>query len=309
MQNRRQAAQAAQSGSSPMGGMQQGVGPQGMMGGNMSGGPMGLPHDSPTRVSPTGQQFPMGSSTGGMSPSNPMSGLTQAQQNSLNNLTPMQRQQIMMMQQHQMRNGNVNPNMLNPQAMNAMQQQQRMMQQMASSSHMGSPMLGGSTDGGNFPPSLRSNPSVPGIARSTRTPSDHSQSPMTPQLSQMGGQRGMNQLQQGGMGQMGGNMNQAWSQNSPMGQGQGYGMSPPNSAGGFGGISGNASSPMGNQQWNSNGQMMFPGGMGNQQLGDGVGLPGSRQTSATPAPQQLAQNSPMGDGAGLNDFDLFNWTQ
>ena len=79
----------------------------------------------------------------------------------------------------------------------------------------------------------------------------------------------MNQLAQGGMGQMGGgSMNQSWPQNSPMGQGQGYGMSPPNSAGGFGGMSGNASSPMNNQQWNQSGQMMFPGGMGNQQLGD-----------------------------------------
>ncbi|KAI0092504.1 hypothetical protein BDY19DRAFT_488840 [Irpex rosettiformis] len=309
LMRRQQAVQAAQAGSHSMGGMQPGGGPQGMMGGNMVGGSMGLSNESPTRMSPTGHQFPTGSTGGGMSPSNPMSGLTAAQQNNLQSLTPVQKQQLMMLQQHQqMRSGNVNPNMLNQQALTMQQQhQQRIIQQMASSAHVGSPMLGGTADGGNFPPSLRSNPSVPGIARSTRTPSDHSQSPMTPQLSQLGGQRGMNQLPQAGMG---GNMNQSWPQNSQMGQGQGYGMSPPNSAGGFGGMSGGASSPMSNQQWNQNSQMMFSGGMGNQQLGDIGGLPISRQTSATPVPQpQLAQNSPMGDGAGMNDFDIFNWTQ
>lgn len=285
----------------------------------MSAGPMGLPNGSPTRISPTSQQFPMGNAGGGgMNPANPMSGLTPAQQANLSNLTAHQKQQLMMMQQQQqqmMRSGNMNPNMMNNQMMNPMQQQQqqqRMMQQAASSSHMGSPMLGGPTDAGNFPPSLRSNPSLPGIARSNRTPSDHGHSPMTPQLNQLGGPRGMNQLTPGGMGQMGGNMNSPWPQNQQnpqMGQAQPYGMSPPNSAGGFGGLSGNISSPGNKQQWSPGGQMMFPGGMGNQHMGDTVGLPGSRQTSATPVPQQLSQNSPIGDGAGLNDFDIFNWGQ
>ena len=131
----------------------------------------------------------------------------------------------------------------------------------------------------------------------------------------------MNQLAQGaGMGQMGGaNINAAWpqSQHSPgqMGQGQGgFGMSPPGSATGFGPMGGNASSPA-NQQWNQAGQFPFAGGSpaGNQQH-DVVSLQSSRQTSATPAPMQqqqpqLAQNSPMGDQAVLNDYDIFNWPQ
>jgi len=304
----------------------------------MAGGSMGLTNGSPTRISPTGQQGPMGSQLGGfpmgntgpggMGPSPPhtMSGLNAAQQANLANLTPHQRQQLLMLQQQQqqmMRSGNPNPNMMNNQMLNAMQQQQRMAQQQAGSSpHIGSPMLGNPTDGSNFPPALRSNPSVPGIARSTRTPSDHAPSPMTPQLSQMGNQRGMNQLAQGGgMGQMGGgmgggNINTAWpqSQHNPqqMGQGQGgYGMSPPGSAGGFGGMP-NASSPVNSQHWNQSGQISFSGGPmgGNQQLSDALGMPISRQTSATPAPQQqLQQNSPMGDQIGLNEFDIFNFPQ
>ncbi|KAI0346963.1 hypothetical protein BDW22DRAFT_1425055 [Trametopsis cervina] len=312
----RQAAQAGQSGSHPMAGMQQASGPQSMIGGNMANGQMGVPNGSPTRMSPTGAQFPMGHTGGGMNSSNPMNGLTSAQQANVASLTPHQRQQLLMMQQQMMRGGNVNQNMMSTQMFNAMQQQQqRMAQQQASSSpHVGSPMLGGPTDGPAFPPALRSNPSVPGIARSTRTPSDHAPSPMTPQLSQMGNQRGMNQLVQGGMGQMG-NMNASWQQNpqsNQMAQSQGYGMSPPGSAGGFSGMPGNASSPSRqSQQWTQNGQMGFVGGMGSQ-IGDAMGLPpGSRQASATPMLQhQLSQNnSPMGDGTGLNDFDIFNWSQ
>ncbi|KAI0699832.1 hypothetical protein BC835DRAFT_1412405 [Cytidiella melzeri] len=308
---RQQAAQAAQANSISMGGIQQTSGPQSTLGGNMTGRATGLSNGSPTQISPTGQQFPMVHTGGsGLNPSNPMSGLTPAQQANLHNLTSHQKQQLLMMQQQQMmRGGNANPNILNShQLLGTMQQQQRMMQQASSPSQMGSPMLGGSTDGTNYPPSLRSNPTVPGIARSSRTPSDHTQSPMTPQSAQMGGQRGMNQLSQGGMGQMGGNMNQSWSgnqQNSQMGQSQSYGISRPDSAGGFG-IPGNGALALNNQQWNQSGQMMFPGGMGNQQLSDGS----SRQTSSTPGPQQqLQQNSPMGNGTGLNEFDIFNWSQ
>lgn len=275
-----------------------------------------------------------------------MGGLTPAQQANLANLTPHQRQQLMLMQQQQlMRGGNGNQNMMTNQMFNALQQQQQQQQQQqrmaqqqqqhqaGSSPHVGSPMLGGSVDGNNFPPTLRSNPSVSGIARSTRTPSDHAGSPMTPQLSQRtsnamqdnfnpammgGGQRNMNLSQGGGMGQMGSNMNAAWSQNqqSPqhMSQGQGgFGMSPSASAGGFNGMGGNASSPP-HQQWNHGGQFPFSAGSpaGNQQH-EVVSLQPARQTSATPAPHQqqpqLAQNSPMGDQTGLNDFDIFNWAQ
>lgn len=211
-------------------------------------------------------------------------------------------------------------------------QQQRMAQQAGSSPHIGSPMLGGAVDGNNFPPALRSNPSVPGIARSTRTPSDHAASPMTPQLGQRtlnpmqdeynrammgGGQRNMNpHAQAGGMG-----INTSWPQNqhqnqqSPQQMGQpqgGFGMATPGSAGGYSvGMAGNSSSP--HQQWNQGGQFPFSAGSPAQQS-DVMTLQPPRQASATPAPLQqqqpsLAQNSPMGEQTGLNDFDIFNWAQ
>ena len=212
---------------------------------------------------------------------------------------------------------------------------------MGASPHIGgagSPMLGG--DGASFP-ALRSNPSaVPGIARSTRTPSDHAPSPLTPQLSGGGAQdlqRAMMQQQQQqqqqaqrimhGINQMGRGMdgiNPSWpqtQQQQAQQQAGAYAMSPPGSAG-FGA----AASPTGGPQWaggaGAGAQFAYNAGSpsaGPQGQQDGGMGPVSRQTSATPAPHQqqqqqqqlAAQNNAMGDQAGLNvDFnDMFNWGQ
>lgn len=313
-----------------------------------SGGPgaMGVPNGSPTRMSPSGQQssmqqqggfpFPGGGGGGhsGMDPrmSNAM-GLTPAQQANLASMNPQQRQLFLLQQQQMMRGGNAsNAAMMNQQMYNAAQQQRIA----GSSPHMGSPMLGGATDGANFPAALRSNPGVPGIARSARTPSDHAPSPMTPQLSQRGSgsmedfQRVMMQQAQaqrnmaqggGGMNQMGmGNVNAAWPQSQPnqMQPNQGsYGpMSPPGSASGYGGMPGGSPSIGGQQQWSPNASAPYPFNTGSPSANHSVEgtAPGSRQASATPAPhqqQQVSQNSPLpgADQSGLNDFDIFDWGQ
>lgn len=196
----------------------------------------------------------------------------------------------------------------------------------------GSPMAGG-VDGNQFP-ALRSNPSVPGIARSTRTPSDSAPSPgvsqrisgHTPEdlqramMLQQAQQRGMTpHMQQGsGFPQMNwpGTNHQQQQQMQQMGQGQGgLGISPPNSAGpmhgGFGGMQGGGgmSSPVQlGAQWQQNaGSGQFPFVASSQTASQHH--PDSRQTSATPMPhQQMAQNSPQPDQGGLNDFDIFNWS-
>lgn len=289
------------------------------MGGQVSGfaqgqnGQMNVPNSNPTRI--PSQQQPM--SPHGTFPFANQQGMDPRTANAMNagnmSLDPQRRQQLQLMQQQQniMRNNQIYA-----------QQQQRLSQ--GASPHIGSPMLGGTPDGNNFP-ALRSNASVPGIARSTRTPSDHAPSPLTPQLSgrpedmqramMQQGQRNM--LQNQAMSQLGmGGMNQSWQQGQQMGNSMphaqaSYGMTPPGSAG-YGSMSGGAPSPAAGQQWAQAGagQFSFNGASPPGQPSDG-NTPGSRQTSATPAPhQQMAQNSPMGgDQAGLNDFDLFSWTQ
>ena len=171
--------------------------PQGQQNGGMPG-QMGLPNGSPTRLSAQ-QQSPMPpqgnfpfANQGGMDP-RAAAGLGGG-----NVPLDSQRRQLLLMQQQNMMRSNA--------MFNNQQQQQRLAQQAAAAAaagggggqpHLGSPMLGGSPDAPSFP-ALRSNPSVPGIARSTRTPSDHAPSPLTPQLS--GGaqdlQRAMLQQQQ-----------------------------------------------------------------------------------------------------------------
>jgi hypothetical protein len=134
----------------------------------------------------------------------------------MNNLTPHQRQQLMLMQQQQQQpsrfgGNNAPPNSsmmsMNPMTMNlnpqqaaafAAQHQQRM-------AHAGSPTHASpGIDGGQGFPILRSNSTIPGIARSTRSPSESAPSPMTPRgppargssLSQEDYQRMMMQQQQ-----------------------------------------------------------------------------------------------------------------
>ncbi|GJE84801.1 hypothetical protein PsYK624_008770 [Phanerochaete sordida] len=293
-------------------------------------GGMGVPNGSPTRMSPSGQQTPMQQQggfqfPGGGGQQNAMS-LTPAQQANLANMNPQQRQLFLMQHQQQqqiMRGGN-NPNsaMMNQQMFNAAQQQRMA----GASPHIGSPMLGGPGDGSNFPAALRSNPGVPGIARSARTPSDHASSPMTPQISQGRGgqmddfQRAMmaqRNLQGGGMNQLaGGNMNASWPQSQGMvGQGMSGAMSPPGSAGFVGMPGGGSPSIGGQQQWspnNASGQFPFNARSPSAGPQGDISISESRQTSATPAPMAgMAQNSPMpgGDQGGLNDFDIFDWTQ
>lgn len=295
-------------------------------------GAMGVPNGSPTRMSPSGQQnsmqqqggFPFPGGSGG--PSNTM-GLTPAQQATLANMNPQQRQLFLLQHQQQqqmMRGSNAQNNAMMNQQMFNPAQQQRMP---GTSPHIGSPMLGGPADGGNFPAALRSNPGVPGIARSARTPSDHAPSPMTPQISQgrggqmddfqraMMAQRNMGQV--GGMNQLGGaNMNASWPQSQGMNnQGMSGAMSPPANAS-FGGMSAGGSPSIGGQrQWSPNttgGQYPFNAGSPSSGLPGDISLSDSRQASATPAPMGgMAQNSPMpgGDQSGLNDFDIFDWTQ
>ena len=285
---------------------------------------MGLQNGSPTRISGA-QQSPMPPQ--GSFPFANQAGMDPRAANGMGGGANMpldsQRRQLLLMQQQQQQ-------MRNNAMLNA-QQQQRLAQQAGASPHIGSPMLGGSADGTNFP-ALRSNPTVPGIARSTRTPSDHAPSPLTPQLSGGGsqdlqralmqqGQRNMMHAQGHGMSQMGmGGMNPSWpqaqQQQQAAAQMQGaYGMSPPGSAG-FGSMPGGAPSPAGGgqqQQWAQGAGGQFAYNAGSPSAGrppsDGNAGPGSRQASATPAPhQQMTQNSPMGDQAGLNaDFDMFNW--
>lgn len=298
-----------------------------MSGMSQGAGPMGVPNGSPTRISPTAQQGSMQQQPGGSQMPGNMGGfdprmLTPNQQASLASMTPQQRQLFLLqMQQSQMRGGNAPNAMMNAQMMNAAQQQRMAA---SSSPHIGSPMLGGPMDN-SLPSALRSNPGVPGIARSTRTPSDHAPSPMTPQLSQRSGgqmqedyQRAMMQqaqraMAQGG-GQMGmGNMNPAWpqqQQSAQMTQGSYGGMNTPSNVAGYGGMAGgNPALAGGQQQWSPSGASFpFNAGSPTGQM-DGGG-PGSRQTSATPAPQsQMARNSPMADQNALSDFDIFNWEQ
>ncbi|KIP09807.1 hypothetical protein PHLGIDRAFT_125957 [Phlebiopsis gigantea 11061_1 CR5-6] len=296
-----------------------------------SGG-MGVPNGSPTRISAGGQQshmqqgYPFPGSNNGPGSMDPrtsslMGSLTPAQQASIANMTPQQRQLFLLQQQQQMmRGGNPANPMMNQQVFNPAQQQRMP----GSSPHIGSPMLGGSPDGANFPAALRSNPGVPGIARSARTPSDHAPSPITPQLSQRGStsmddfQRSMMQQAQrniaqgGGMNQLAmGNAGWAQSQQNPMTPNQAsFGaMSPPGSATGYGG----SPSIGGQQQWSPNANASFQFNTGSPLGNPSADLmaPGSRQASATPAPQQMAQNSPLpgGDQTGMNDFDLFDWGQ
>ena len=250
--------------------------------------------------------------------------LTPAQQANIAGMTSQQRQFLFLHHQQLMRGGNAQNAMMNQQMFNATQQQRMS----GSSPHIGSPMLGGAADGANFPAALRSNPGVPGIARSARTPSDHAASPMTPQLSQRGSvddfQRAMMQQAQrniaqgSGMNQLSmGNINAGWpqSQSNQMQPNQGsYGsMSPPGSASGFGGTSGGSPSIGGQSQWSPNASA-FPFNTGSPGMNPSVDAmaPGSRQASSTPVPhQQMSQNSPLpgGDQTSMNDFDIFDWGQ
>lgn len=222
------------------------------------------------------------------------------------------------------------------------QQQAAQMGGASSPTHGGSPMgSDASFPGSSAGPSMRSTSSIPGIARSTRSPSDTGPPPLTPRGPMQRGPSGsmtqedyqrMLQKQQHGQAvraissqspafnqQMMGTQQQAQilahqqlqHQQQLQQQHQGgssYGLSPPPSATRAqfgGGVS--APSPINSQSW------------GTPAVGSGYPFAPSpatsdhpRHMSATPAPQQqpqgTPQNTPPADQNIPNDFDLFtNW--
>lgn len=291
------------------------------MSGNAMQSQMPMGSGNTGQRSPVSQQASMGSqgnSTGfpyggqniggGMDPRTILNNLTPQQQAQFASLPPQQRQMFVFQQQQQMlmRSGNPSASSsVNPQMMAAAQQRGPQNPQGMN----GMPMDEATAV-------LRSNATMPGIARSTRTPSDHMTSPMTPQMSQRvpghmseDYQRAMLQNNQRAMasqmpgqgvpsfpsGPQGGN----W-QPQVGGSGQGsYGGSPPGSAGPGASFTGSSSSPSpslaGN--WNPNPGAfpsgMDPGGMGNPAM----------------SPQAMGgANSPVGSG-GMNEYDIFSsWT-
>lgn len=242
----------------------------------------------------------------------------------MNNLTPQQRQLLMIQhQQQQMRaSGSGNPAMMNPDAYamvqeRSRQEQQQRMSQANSPTNAGSPPMSSSFGNDTNPfPALRSNSAIPGIARSTRSPSDGALSPMSPQMPRGPTQdmrRMMNSSMSGGMGQMSGfnqqmpnwqqknQLGQQLQQSVPMGhlqQAPNYGVQPGAGGNSFGG------SPVSNHNWGTNQYPMASspnsGGYPDQTM-----IP--RQSSSTPAPQM--QGSPTAQQTSPNEFDLFNWSQ
>ncbi|KAJ7590725.1 hypothetical protein C8J56DRAFT_1134341 [Mycena floridula] len=235
-----------------------------------------------------------------------------------------QQRQLMLLQQQQNRSniGAMNPAAMNPAMMNPQQQQmflqqermRQQQQQQGGSPHVASSMLPGND---NFP-ALRSNATIPGIARSTRSPPDNIPSPMTSRMptraSSMGQedyQRMMMQQQQqqqqqqqsrpmssSGQGPSFGQQPMPgtnWGMQQPV-QNQGFGMARPPSAGQVGGSYGGAPSPP-NQNWSQRGSGTYPFSPSPNHQGD------QRHMSGTPGPQM--QSIDM----NANEFDPFSWSQ
>lgn len=246
----------------------------------------------------------------------------------MNNINTQQRQLLMMQQQQQqnhqqqMRGGSGNPAMMNSEAYamaqeRSRQEQQQRMSQANSPANIGSPPMSSSfsNDGNSFP-ALRSNSTIPGIARSTRSPSDGAPSPLSPQMTRGPSQDMRRMVNPSNMGQMSGFSPQMpnWQQKNQLGQQQqtmpmghlqppNYGVQPAAGGNMFGG------GPVSNQQnWGSNPYPMAssPNSGGYQQSEQT--LLNSRQSSSTPAPQMQHQgNSPPAQQHSLNEFEMFNW--
>lgn len=249
-----------------------------------------------------------------------------------NNMNVNQQRQLMLMQQ-QMRhtNGNMNavPNMMNSQQ-HAYAMAQRMAQ--AGSSQPGSGVGGSpmSASAGDQFPALRSNSTIPGIARSARSPSDGVHSPMTPrapsrlsqqpQLQQNDYSQAMMQHSHVAMTQNPGTFNpQVQSSNWPQsgqqpmqqqmgmvaGQMNGYSMNSPNSAGVGGGFFGSPSPS--NPHWQQHQQGMTGSYPYGQSMGHHMPSDQNRLSHMTgmPIPQNM---SSMGDGSGPpGEYDIFNY--
>ncbi|KDQ64148.1 hypothetical protein JAAARDRAFT_27768 [Jaapia argillacea MUCL 33604] len=231
-------------------------------------------------------------------------------------------------------NSTINPAMMNAQMYDATQAAMRQ-GQASSPPHSAdgrSPMLGAG-ESQSFP-ALRSNPStMPGIARSNRSPSDNAQSPMTPRVpmrvpsaQQMHAQQSQSQdeyhrallegQQQAAarsgyinpqqLGQAGWPQQMAMAINQSHGQGQvqshqgSYGMSPPGSAG-PGGPSPTGINP--SQTWSQNANHYPYAGSPSASAQQGRAPTPVRGASSTPVPH----GSPSGEQSGQESFDLFNW--
>ncbi|KAI6151684.1 hypothetical protein BKA82DRAFT_27385 [Pisolithus tinctorius] len=285
----------------------------------------------------------------------------------MGNVNINQQRQLMLMQQQQQQqqqmrnmNGNLNMSSGGVSAASMMGSQQygtygmnpRMMGQLGVSSQQQQPQPpqppGATGAGGGSPmgptndtfPALRSNSTIPGIARSTRSPSDGVHSPMTPRApSRLSHQQTSNDyhtmLQQQQHAQSAFNQGVAWSQGAQtqmgmaaVGQVNGYAMggsmNSPNGIGG--GFFGGSPSPS-SQSWQHGGGMAGIGGYGyghgQSTMGGGGQRPPDPTRSqigrgGTPVPQSggggsapptsATQNmSPIGpDFTGSGEYDIFN---
>ncbi|KIM83981.1 hypothetical protein PILCRDRAFT_421619 [Piloderma croceum F 1598] len=283
----------------------------------------------PNNGMPRNQQFP-GQASGATSPSNQQSMPQQHQQpqqpqnggfpfgpNQMNPGANVSNSQMLgAHQQQQMRaGGSGNPAMMNPDAYamvqeRARQEQQQRMSQANSPANAGSPPMSSSfgNDTNNFP-ALRSNSTIPGIARSTRSPSDGAPSPMSPQMPR--GTQDMRRMMdpsmgRGGMGQIPGFNQQMpnWQQKNQLGQQQqsmSMGQLQPTNYGLPQGTGGNSFG--GGQNWGTNQYPMASSPNSGGVYQDQTMI--SRQSSSTPAPQM--QGSPPPQQTLQNEFEMFNW--
>lgn len=235
----------------------------------------------------------------------------------LNTMAANQRQLLMMQQMRAGGSGNaVNPPLLNTQTVPSPERMRTDQSRMSPGSPSSQLPMGGGMDMNSFP-MMRSNSTVPGIARSTRSPTDPSglqgrvasnnQEEMqrafaaqqqrnmmlsqgnagfvNPQQMLAGGNAGNWQQQAGGgMGMMG----QQPQQQSPT-QPQNFGMMPTQQSSNYG-------SPMvPQQQWNSTGGSMQ------------YSFPTAPSPGGTVPQQQMSPHSMM-DPSVMGDFDFSSWT-
>ena len=263
----------------------------------------------------------------------------------VNNLTPQQRHMLLMQQQQRNSSGgggggnqggmNMNSMQMNQISVNpqlhAFQEQQRMrMAQERMGLAGANNAAGGISPTSPDPGAFRSNSTIPGIARSARSPTDASMS-ISPVHNQTqtsrGGNMGMTQddyqrmmmQQQQGQAQAvramaqspafgqqqgwGQQQQQERQQQQQLQQQQQFGMSPPGSAVG-------APSPPNSQNWNG-AQYPFSSSSPVGGGGGGIGeMQQIRHLSATPAPQQQRQMTPQNTTSpptAENEADWFNW--
>jgi hypothetical protein len=243
-----------------------------------------------------------------------MSGMGAMNGMNLNN--PQQRQLFMLQQQQQQHmrtaSGGANSTMMNPDqyamTQERFRQEQLRMSQAGSPTNASSPQMSAAGSDGQSFPALRSNSTLPGIARSTRSPSDGALTPMSPQIPR-GSLQDMRRMANSSMGgQMGGQMpgfNQQmpnWQQKNQQQQSMPMAhLQPPNYGVQPSVVAGNSyGNAAGNQSWP--GQYPNPGGYQLEQ---------TRQSSSTPAPQQQQMqssvNSPPAQQPLASELEIFNW--